>query len=175
MIATRAVTVRAPVSRVWPWLLQFGIGRGGWYSYDFLESLAGAADFIDGHSATRIIPELQGLKVGDKVWMHRRILPLTVVSLEAEKSVVFLTRVNVKTGAFFELSEMPEHYVNSSWAFFVEKAGENGTRLLVRSRLNYTPGLINNIAWRVFTDPISFVMERKMLLTIRRLAEAGTR
>lgn len=175
IITTRAITAEAPASRVWPWLLQFGIGRGGWYSYDILEALTGAAGFIDGHSARRIVPELQDLKVGDKVWMHKRIMPLTVFSMEIERALVFLTRVDIKTGAFFELEgEMPEQYVNSSWAFFLEKAGKSATRLLVRSRLDYTPSLVNKIAWRVFTDPISFVMERKMLLTIKRLAETTT-
>jgi hypothetical protein len=175
IMTTRAVTVQAPASRIWPWLLQFGIERGGWYSYDFLEALSGAANFIDGHSNTRIIPELQDLKVGDKVWMHKRIMPLTVVAMEVDRALVFLTRVDIKTGAFFELSgDMPKDYVNSSWEFFLDEAGDVGTRLLVRSRLDYTPSLINNIAWRVFADPISFVMERKMLLTIKRLAESLT-
>jgi hypothetical protein len=171
-IATRAVTVRAPAYRVWPLLLQIGLRRGGWYSYDLLEAIAGAADFFGGHSARRIIPELQDLKVGDKIWMHDRIMPLTVVALEPERALVFLTRVNIHTKSYFELGDgMPEQYVNSSWVFFLDCPDKKNTRLIVRSRLDYTPGILNKIAWRIFTDPISFIMERKMLLNIKRIAE----
>jgi hypothetical protein len=172
-VATRAVTIRAPASRVWPLLLQIGLRRGGWYSYDLLEAMAGAADFVGGHSAGRIITELQDLKIGDKIWMHDRILPLTVVALEPEKALVFLTRVNIQTKSYFELGDkMPEQYVNSGWVFFLDCPDKKTTRFIVRSRLDYTPGILNKIAWRVFTDPISFVMERKMLLNIKRIAEA---
>jgi hypothetical protein len=172
MQSTRAITIQAPPAAVWPWLLQFGLKRGGWYSYDFLEAMAGAAGFVDGHSTWRIIPELQDLKVGDKVWMHPRILPLTVSAMETERALVFHTRVDLDTKAFFELGEkMPAQYVNSNWVFFLEKSAKT-TRLLVRSRLDYGPSnLINTIAWRVFTDPISFVMERRMLLGIKQRAE----
>jgi hypothetical protein len=172
MQSTRALTIQAPPTAVWPWLLQFGLKRGGWYSYDFLEAMAGATGFIDGHSTWRIIPELQKLKVGDKIWMHPRIMPLTVSALEPERALIFHTRVDLKTKAFFELGKkMPAQYVNSNWVFFLERSGKN-TRLLVRSRLDYgPPNLINTIAWRVFTDPISFVMERRMLLNVKKQAE----
>jgi hypothetical protein len=173
MQSTRAITIQAPPAAVWPWLLQFGLKRGGWYSYDFLEAMAGAAGFVDGHSTWRIIPELQDLKVGDKVWMHPRILPLTVAAMEPERALVFHTRLDLETKAFFELGEkMPAKYVNSNWVFFLERSGKKATRLLVRSRLDYGPSnLINTIAWRVFTDPISFVMERRMLLNVKKRAE----
>ncbi len=172
--ATRAITVKAPPARIWPWLLQIGLRRGGWYSYDLLEAAAGAADFADGHTARRIIPELQNLTVGDKIWMHRRILPLTVVALKAPVSLVLLTRVDLATKAGFELADgMPTQYINSSWAFYLDAAGRDTTRLIVRSRLDYTPSVVNFIAWRVFTDPISFVMERKMLQTLKERAEAA--
>jgi hypothetical protein len=173
MQSTRAITIQAPPSAIWPWLLQFGLKRGGWYSYDFLEAMSGAAGFIDGHSTWRIIPELQDLKVGDKIWMHPRILPLTVAALETERTLIFHTRLDMETKAFFELTkEMPAKYVNSNWVFFLEKSARKASRLLVRSRLDYNPNLMNTIAWRVFTDPFSFVMERRMLLGIKQRAEA---
>lgn len=64
--ATRAITIHAPPTRVWPWLLQIGQGRGGFYSYDWLENLAGCGV----RSATRIHPEWQKLDVGDVVRAH---------------------------------------------------------------------------------------------------------
>jgi hypothetical protein len=64
---TRAITIQAPPQAVWPWIVQIGYGRAGWYSYDFLEQAVGAGDFVEGGSAQRIVPELQNLKVGDVI------------------------------------------------------------------------------------------------------------
>jgi hypothetical protein len=174
MISTRAITIQAPDSQVWPLLMQFGLKRGGWYSYDLLEAIGGAANFVEGHSARRIIPELQEIYIGDKIWMHPRIMPLTVTAIEPKRSLVFLTRVNLQSKSYFELgNHMPEQYVNSSWVFALNNSSNNSLRLIVRSRLDYNPNFINTVAWRVFTDPISFVMERKMLLNIKRIAESS--
>src|SRR5271157_86814 len=60
---TRAITINAPPDRVWPWIAQMGQGRGGFYSYDFLENLAGC----DIHSADRVVPGWQDIKIGDTV------------------------------------------------------------------------------------------------------------
>jgi hypothetical protein len=83
LTATRAITVRAPASGVWPWIAQLGQGRGGFYSYDFLENLAGC----DVHSADRIVPEWQDVMAGDQV----RLAPqanLAVAYLERGRSLV---------------------------------------------------------------------------------------
>jgi hypothetical protein len=66
---------------------------------------------------------------------------------------------------------MPEQYVNSNRVFSLKNTDERTTRLLVRSRLDYSPNIFNDIAWRVFTDPINFVMERRMLKGIKERAE----
>jgi len=66
LTATRAVTVDAGADGVWPWIAQLGQGRGGFYSYDFLENLVG----LDIHSGDRIVPEWQGIDVGDEVKFH---------------------------------------------------------------------------------------------------------
>lgn len=66
--ATRAITISASADQVWPWIAQLGQGRGGFYSCDFLENLIGA----DIHSADRIVPELQGIDVGDAMSHLRR-------------------------------------------------------------------------------------------------------
>ncbi len=68
--STRAVTIGAPPERVWPWLMQMGIGRGGFYTHDWVERLLFQAHYAEGrHSATRIHPELPPLKTGDSVPM----------------------------------------------------------------------------------------------------------
>ena len=58
---TQAITIRAPVAAVWPWLVQIGQGRGGFYSYEGLENLVGC----DIHNAERVLPEFQILASGD--------------------------------------------------------------------------------------------------------------
>ena len=62
---TRAITVGATPEQIWPWLVQWGQGRGGWYSYDWLENLFG----MDIHTADRILPEHQNPAVGDPICM----------------------------------------------------------------------------------------------------------
>jgi hypothetical protein len=53
---TRAVAIHAPAAQVWPWLIQLGYERGGWYSYDWLERHVGAGTFAEGESAKRAQP-----------------------------------------------------------------------------------------------------------------------
>lgn len=66
--STRAITIDAPPEQVWPWIVQMGIERAGFYSHDWVERLIARAGYVEGrHSATRIHPELQNLKVGDLV------------------------------------------------------------------------------------------------------------
>lgn len=66
--STRAISIDAPPERVWPWIVQMGIYRAGFYTHDRVERLMFHARYVDGkHSATRIHPELQDLKVGDLV------------------------------------------------------------------------------------------------------------
>lgn len=65
---TRAVTIDAPPEAVWPWLVQIGDCRAGFYSYDWFERATRTVHYVDGkHSATRIHPELQDVKVGDRI------------------------------------------------------------------------------------------------------------
>ena len=63
IVSTRAITVDAPPGAIWPWLVQMGSGRGGVYTYDWIENLLG----LNMHSARRILPQFQDLKVGDEL------------------------------------------------------------------------------------------------------------
>lgn len=75
---TRAITINAAPEEIWPWLVQWGQGRGGWYSYDWLENLFG----FDIRTADRILPEYQNLKVGDPICMSSSFCPSHVTVLE---------------------------------------------------------------------------------------------
>jgi hypothetical protein len=78
---TRAITIDVPPEQVWPWLAQWGQGRGGWYSYDWLENVFG----FDIHTADRILPEYQDLSVGDSICMSKDFCPSRVTVLEPNR------------------------------------------------------------------------------------------
>ena len=152
--STRAITIQAPASAVWPWLVQMGQGRGGLYTYQRLENLVGC----DMHNADQIIPEYQEIKVGDKV----RLVP--------EGSDLYFTVSAIEPGRAIVLGgDDPP----TTWVFNLEPIDSNTTRLIVRWRQGYEPTPGNVLMWRLFTDPITFVMERKMLQGIKVRVEAA--
>jgi hypothetical protein len=160
--STRAITVSATAAQVWPWLMQMGQGRGGLYSYDWLENLVGC----DIHSASHIMPEFQRLGVGDLVRLGPEGYPFFIVdTVEPARALVLRGGV----------AEGQEPSVVTTWTFALDEVKEGTTRLIARNRLDYAPTLLNRLIWRVFTDPISFVMERKMLVGIKGRVERAVR
>lgn len=142
---TRAITIDATPSEVFPWLLQVGYGRGGWYSYDWIDN--------DGRpSVDRIEPALQRLGVGDRIEMLPGLGP---VVREIERGHHILSAGETDT-----------------WCLLVEPTVDGRTRLLSRWRQDWPKG-IGTIIWTALADPGAFLMEQKMLRTIRRLAESG--
>jgi hypothetical protein len=165
--ATHAVTIGAPAAEVWPWILQLGQGRGGFYSYDWLENLFG----LDIHSAHGIIPEFQTLKVGDLIRISPR-LGLPVASVEPGRSLVLFGRLDTRTGLSAAPSEaLPQAYFASSWVFVLTEPDPETTRLIVRTRTDWNHNFLNNLIYLGFLEPASFLMERKMLLGIKERAE----
>jgi hypothetical protein len=155
LTATRGITVRASADEVWPWIAQLGQGRGGFYSYDFLENLLGCN--ID--SAERVVPEWQFIAVGDVVHLHPE------VGLSA--AVVIPGRALVLRGGV-PIGRLPPPY-DSTWAFVLREQADGSTRLLVRERYGYSrrwAGLLVEPA-----ELISFVMSQRMLRGIKERAE----
>src|SRR6478672_4710657 len=155
LIATRAITIRASAEQVWPWIAQLGQGRGGFYSYDFLENLVGC----DIHSTDRVVPEWQDVEVGDEV----RFAPavgLVVAVVERGRSLVLRGGVPIGNIA-------PPY--DFTWAFALLDEPDKTTRLLVRERYSYKR------PWARFlvepTEAVSFVMSQKMLRGIKGRAE----
>ena len=139
---TRAIEIGAPPERVFPWLRQIGFGRGGWYSYDWIDN--------DGEpSVERIDPGMR-LHVGDRIEMMPGMGPV-VVDLEPGHHIV---------------SAEP----TSSWCLLVEPTADGGTRLISRWKQDWPRTFASSI-WVAVVDPGAFIMERKMLLRIRELAE----
>jgi hypothetical protein len=167
--ATHAITIYASPAEVWPWLVQMGQGRAGLYSYDWIENLMG----LDFHSSDRILPEWQGLKVGDVVPLSPDGFGPAVVALEANR--VLLLSGDTRTGGEPAPVLKPGDYLNVSWLFFLEEAEPGATRLIERFRADYNPGLQNSLFYRALLEPGSFIMERKMLLGIKARAESEAR
>jgi hypothetical protein len=159
LIATRAITIRASAEQIWPWIAQLGQGRGGFYSYDFLENLVGC----DIHSADRIVPEWQDVVVGDEVRFAPEV-GLPVASLDKGRSLVL--RGGVPIG-----NTTPPY--DFTWAFVLRDEPDKTTRLLVRERYAYTRTWARLIV--ELTEVLSFVMSRKMLREIKERAERPVR
>ena len=90
---TRGITINTSPVNVWLWLVQMGQGRGGFYSYDWLENLFG----LDIHNADRIVPEWQELAVGDIVRMHPNGGSM-VAAVEPYRALVLYTNALTQTG-----------------------------------------------------------------------------
>jgi hypothetical protein len=150
MVATRAITIDAPPSAIWPWLVQMGSGRGGAYTYDWIENLFG----LDMHSADAILREFQGLEVGDTLPMGSGGPRMRVEVLEPDRFLVF--RIE-----------------DQNWVWIFGLYAENDeTRLVSRNRIASPAASAVAVAlYRLLMEPGSLVMERKMLLGIKERAE----
>ncbi len=140
---TRAVTVHAPAEHVWRWLVQIGQDRGGFYSYDWLENLAGCRL----RSADAVHEEWQDLAPGDPL----RLAP------------EFATRISAV--------DSPRSLVIENWgAYVVQPVDSRTCRLIARSQQPRSPA---TAAYLLAIELPHAIMERKMLLGIKARAEAS--
>ncbi|HEX8865813.1 MAG TPA: SRPBCC family protein [Lentzea sp.] len=154
LLTTRAITVESPPDRVWPWLVQMGSGRGGAYTYDWIENLFG----LNMHSANEILPQFQDLHVGE-------VLP---VGQGGPKLLVEI----LEPGHAFVLRSDDGRWV---WAFVLHEV-PGGTRLISRNRIA-VPDASLPVRWfnRLVMEPGSLVMEQKMLRGIKQRVERHLR
>lgn len=144
--ATRAITIRASAAEIWPWLIQMGYRRAGWYSYDLLDN--------DGIHVNRIIPELQHLEVGD-VMKTDAEGGFTVAAIEPNRSIVLVIR---------------NLYAQISSTIFLGEIDNERTRLIMRLRANFKRDLRTSLFYLAFESG-DFVMMRKELLGIKQRVE----
>ncbi len=145
-VATRAITIDAPASAVWPWIAQMGPSpRGGAYTYDWIENLLG----LNMHSTDRVLLEYQHPQVGDTLGYGKnrmrfeRVEPPRVLATRSEDG-------------------------NWVWSFVLDEH-DGQTRLISRNRFRL-PSLTAKIGM-IPMEPASLVMERKMMLGIKQRAE----
>lgn len=145
------MAIRARPTEIWPWLVQMGCRRAGWYSYDSLDN--GGVP-----SADRIIPEFQHIEVGDILpWTPTADDGFIVRGIEHERALI----LGEETGSI-------------NWTFFLDFSEGTSTRLLTRVRVWYG-SLAGRLVNRLLMHPIHFGMQRRQLLNLKRLAEAGGR
>jgi hypothetical protein len=150
LVSTRAISVQAPPSAIWPWLVQMGPGRGGAYTYDWIENLLG----LDIHSADEILPQFQDLQVGDVLPLNPKV-GMRVEVLEPERAMMMRSI----DGAWV-------------WAFGLFPDENGQTRLVSRNRIqDPTAGPVARAVSTYVMEPGSLVMERKMLLGLKARAE----
>lgn len=154
-VSTRAITIHAPVSAVWPWIAQIGQERAGLYSYTWLENLFGC----DMTNADTIVEAWQNPQPGDRISLGPEGYPyFTVEAVEPEHAFV----LRAGSGGF----------AGASWAFVVEPVDAETTRLIVRMRTSGSWSRMEAFINNVLTPPLHFIMEHEMLHGIARRAEA---
>jgi len=150
VVSTRVITIDAPPAAIWPWLVQMGSGRGGVYTYDWIENLLG----LNMHSTRQILPQYQDVKVGDELPLGPGRPAMQVAVCDPERTLTV-------------------RFADGNWVWIFSLAAEDGqTRLISRNRIA-TPGAPPPV--RLFNmlvmEPGSLIMERKMLLGIKQRAE----
>lgn len=160
---TRGITIEAPPDAIWPWIVQFGLGRAGFYSYELLERLSG----IPVVNVESVESSLQSLAVGDEIRLHPTAPGIPVGDLRPGRHICFGER---RHAAPADGSPGP----GRSWSMYIEPVSADVSRLLLRSCVEP----LREASWvkrlaSALEAPIDFVMEQRMLRTVRRLAEAG--
>jgi hypothetical protein len=166
VVETRVVTVKATPAAIWPWLVQIGQGRAGYYSYERLENMAG----LKMKNTEGINPEWQHLVVGDIIPAEPGGKGFTVYALEHEQALVLGGREG-DTGVFEGFTQM---FPEFSWAFVLVPVDSEHTRLISRLRGSSQPSFWNKLTG-IFFEPIEFLMTSRMLLGIKKRAEQAGR
>lgn len=149
VVSTRAITIQAPADHVWRWVVQLGQGRGGFYSYSWLENLFAA----DMHNVNEILPELQQLRVGDRLALMRNGEQSPVTSVDV---------TGLEPGRTLVLGE--------GWTLALVPLDGQTTRLIVRYPW-VVDGPANALYYYPIFEPAHFLMESGMMLGIMARAE----
>jgi proline iminopeptidase len=163
--ATMAVTIDAPPSAVWPWLVQMGYGRGGWYSWDHLDNW--------GHeSAKSLHLEWQQISLGDhlpsmpdnKAWWD-------VAALEPERFLCLRASFDLLGRPLDPQAARPRFYTDSTWAWLLEELPGGRTRMVVSGYWRLEPRWLQPIMSFAVLEPTHWIMQTRQFANLRRLVE----
>lgn len=163
--ATMAVTIKAPPSRVWPWLVQMGTDRGGWYSWDRLDNFG-------RRSAETIHPAWQQIAVGDRLaakpdgsqWWE-------VAALEPDRFLGLRMSLDLRGRPFDPARQRPRHYTDSIWGFELKEWPDGRTRLVVSGYWALRPKWLQPFMSILLLEPSHWVMQTRQFSNLKRLAE----
>ena len=159
---THAITIHAAREDVWPWIVQMGYHRAGWYTYPWVDRYIW---HIDNPSAAQIVSELQSLSVGDTVPDGEPGTAFCRVhAIDPPRTLVLRSTSHVPPALVGRMS------VDWTWAYELRSVYEATTRLVLRVRAMFAPRWIRVIYDGIIV-PSDFVMARSMLRGIARRAE----
>jgi hypothetical protein len=153
LVTTRAVSVSAPAACIWPWLVQLGSSRGGFYAYDWVQNLLG----LDTHSAEVILPQFQKAEAGDVFSMGNTRWVMVVETLEPERTLTLSFRAGPALRWVSSFALLPQF---------------GSTRLVTRNSITLpASGRLARLVRGGLLRPAWMLFERKMLLGIKDRAE----
>lgn len=161
--ATMAVTIEAPPARVWPWLVQMGYDRAGYYSWDYLDNLGRP-------SADRIHPEWQQLSVGDRLTAMGRSAWTVAVS-EPERFLGLRASFDLTGHPFDPAGPRPRFYTDSLWGFLLKELPGGRTRLVVSGYWAFEPRWLQPVATFFLLEPTHWIMQMRQFANLKRYAE----
>jgi hypothetical protein len=157
---TLGIDIAAPPEAVWPWIAQIGQGRGGFYTYQSLENMVGCRIT----NTTEILPDHQHPSVGDDIYLHPTAPPMRVEIVDPPHALVLL-------GSPADIGA-EERWGMTTWQFVVRPGPDGAARFLTRGRYDHSPDWQSRLAFGRFPiEAITFVMSRRMMREIKRLAE----
>ncbi len=166
---THAITIHASPEAVFPWFRQLGQGRGGFYSYDWLERLFG----FGIHNVYHIDPGLQDIKAGDHIRLHKNGMGATVLALEENKKMVIgMDSRDLHEDRKYFIPVAKGMFIAGFWSFTLLQQPDGSTRLIERWKIEWSAGnpFLNMLLVFGFELP-SFIMELRMLRVIKMLCE----
>ncbi|MFI5960064.1 hypothetical protein [Cryptosporangium sp. NPDC051539] len=163
--ATMAVTLEALPAQIWPWLVQMGADRGGWYSWDRLDNFG-------RRSTDQIHPEWQEIQVGDRLWAKPDGSQWwTVAVVDPERFLGLRMSLDLAGRPFDPTGERPAAFTDSTWGFRLTELPGERTRLVVSGYWEFRPAWLRPFLSLLVLEPAHWIMQTRQFHNLRRRVE----